>query len=55
VAWRFGRGRHALELRGNNLTNSKRFGSGYGGGGSETPYYYVLPPRNMFVTLKLGF
>jgi iron complex outermembrane receptor protein len=55
VAWRFSRGRHALELRGNNLTNSKRFGSGYGGGGSETPYYYVLPPRNMFVTLKLGF
>ena len=49
----FGAGRHALEIRGNNLTNSKRYGSGYGSG--STPYYYVLPPRNLFVTLKLGF
>jgi iron complex outermembrane receptor protein len=52
AVWRFASGRHALELRGNNLTNSKRFGSGYGSG--DTPYYYVLPPRNLFVTLKLG-
>lgn len=53
ASWRFASGRHALELRGNNLTNSKRYGSGYGSG--DTPYYYVLPPRNLFVTLKLGF
>ena len=51
--WRFSSGRHALELRGNNLTNSKRYGSGYGSG--DTPYYYVLPPRSVFVTLRLGF
>jgi outer membrane receptor for ferrienterochelin and colicin len=47
------RSRYALELRGNNLTDSKRYGSGYGTG--TTPYYYVLPPRNLFVTLQLGF
>jgi len=52
VSWRFASRRHALELRGNNLTNSKRYGSGYGSG--DTPYYFVLPPRNLFVTLKLG-
>ena len=52
ATWRFAGGRHALELRGNNLTNSKRYGSGYGSG--DTPYYYVLPPVNVFVTLKLG-
>lgn len=52
AVWRFASGRHALELRGNNLTNSRRYGSGYGSG--DTPYYYVLPPRNLFVTLKLG-
>jgi len=53
AAWRFNGGRDAVEVRGNNLANSKRYGSGYGSG--NTPYYYVLPPRNMFVTLKLGF
>jgi iron complex outermembrane receptor protein len=51
VSWRFS-GHDAIEIRGNNLTNSKRYGSGYGSG--NTPYYYVLPPRNLFVTLKLG-
>jgi iron complex outermembrane receptor protein len=54
IVWRFGRdGRHAIEVRGNNLTGSKRYGSGYGSG--DTPYYYVLPPRNVFATLELGF
>ena len=52
TTWRFAGGRHAFELRGNNLTNSKRYGSGYGSG--NTPYYYVLPPLNIFATLKLG-
>jgi iron complex outermembrane receptor protein len=51
--WRIKDGRYALVVRGNNLTNSKRYGSGYGSG--DTPYYFVLPPRNVFVTLKLGF
>ncbi|HEX4469223.1 MAG TPA: TonB-dependent receptor [Gemmatimonadaceae bacterium] len=45
--------RYALEVRGNNLTDSKRYGSGYGSG--NTPYYYVLPPRNVFATLQLAF
>jgi hypothetical protein len=51
-AWRIAGGRHTLEIRGNNLGNSKRYGSGYGSG--NTPYYYVLPPRNLFVTYKLA-
>ena len=51
AAWTFAR-RYAIVVRGNNLTDSKRYGSGYGSG--TTPYYYVLPPRNLFVTLKLG-
>jgi outer membrane receptor for ferrienterochelin and colicin len=52
-AWRIGGGRHTIELRGNNITDAKRYGSGYGSG--NTPYYYVLPPRNLFVTYKLDF
>jgi iron complex outermembrane receptor protein len=53
ASWRIAAGRHSITVRGNNLTNSKRYGSGYGGG--DTPYYYVLPPRNLFVTYKLSF
>jgi iron complex outermembrane receptor protein len=52
LEWRFGRDRYAIAMRGENLTNSKRYGSGYGG---DRPYYYVLPPRSVFVTLELGF
>jgi len=53
LVWRFGgERRQAIELRANNLTNSNRYGSGYGG---DRPYYYVLPPRNVFATLKLDF
>jgi outer membrane receptor protein involved in Fe transport len=52
AAWRLGGGHHAIEARVNNLTNSKRYGSGYGSG--DTPYYYVLPPRNLFVSYKLS-
>ena len=37
----------------NNLLDSKKYGSGYAGDG--VPDYYVLPPRNVFVTLKLDF
>jgi hypothetical protein len=42
-----------LVVRGNNLTNSKKYGSGYASGGVS--YYYVVPPRNLFVTAKLEF
>jgi iron complex outermembrane receptor protein len=51
IGWRIGNAE--LLVRGNNLTNSKKYGSGYAGDGES--YYYVLPPRNMFVTLKVGF
>ncbi len=37
----------------NNLLDSNNYGSGYAGDG--VPDYYVVPPRNFFVTLKLGF
>lgn len=50
VAWRIGQ--TELLVRGNNLTNSKKYGSGYASGGVS--YYFVLPPRNVFVTLKVG-
>jgi iron complex outermembrane receptor protein len=52
LEWHFANGRHSLALRGENLTDSKRYGSGYSG---DRPYYYVLPPRSIFVTLELGF
>lgn len=45
-------GGNELLVRGNNLTNSKKYGSGYASGGVSS--YYVLPPRNVFVTLKVG-
>ncbi len=50
VAWHFAGSE--LLIRGNNLTNSKKYGSGYASDG--TSYFYVLPPRNVFVTIKLG-
>ena len=40
-------------VRGNNLTNSKKYGSGYASGGVS--YYFVVPPRNVFVTAKVSF
>jgi iron complex outermembrane recepter protein len=51
IDWR--RGRRGLSLRANNLTNSKKFGSGYVSG--DVSNYYVLPTRNYFVTATLGF
>jgi outer membrane receptor protein involved in Fe transport len=44
---------HEILLRANNLTNSKKYGSGYASGGVS--YYYVVPPRNLFVTAKVAF
>ena len=40
-------------MRGNNLTDTKKYGSGYASGGES--YYYVVPPRNVFVSLTLVF
>jgi iron complex outermembrane receptor protein len=39
-------------FRANNVTNSRKYGSGYASG--DVPAYYVLPPRNLFVTAKIG-
>ena len=46
-------GPYELVVRGNNLTDSKKYGSGYASG--DVAYYYVLPPRNLFVEVRLGF
>ena len=45
--------RYALGLRVNNLTNTTFFTGGYTDG--TTSYYYVLPPRNWFVTIRARF
>ncbi|HEY5088181.1 MAG TPA: TonB-dependent receptor [Gemmatimonadaceae bacterium] len=50
IGWRLGQ--NELLVRGNNLTNSKKYGSGYASDGVS--YYFVLPPRNLFVTLKFA-
>jgi iron complex outermembrane receptor protein len=42
--------RYAVGLRANNLTNTTFFTGGYTDG--TTSYYYVLPPRNWFVTIR---
>jgi iron complex outermembrane receptor protein len=51
IAWRI----RQVELlaRVNNLTDSRMYGSGYADAGVS--YYFVLPPRNVFVTMKLNF
>jgi iron complex outermembrane recepter protein len=51
VAWRVGS--YQLTVRGNNLTNNNAYGSGYASDGIS--YYYVVPPRNLFVTLRAAF
>jgi outer membrane receptor protein involved in Fe transport len=51
ASWQLGR--YELVARGNNLTESKAYGSGYASGGVS--YYFVVPPRNFFVTLKASF
>lgn len=40
-----------LTVRGANLGNSQRFASGYAVEG--VPYFYVLPPRSVFVTARV--
>jgi len=39
-------------FRANNVLDSRKYGSGYAS--SDGPAYYVLPPRNFFITVKLG-
>jgi len=51
ASWRLRQ--YEIVVRGNNLTNSKKYGSGYASGGVS--YYYVVPPRNVFITVKAGF
>ena len=51
ASWQIGH--YELILRGNNLTNSKKYGSGYVSDGVSN--YFVLPPRNLFITAKVHF
>jgi iron complex outermembrane receptor protein len=51
VSWRVGN--YEVVARGNNLMDSKAYASGYASGGLS--YYFVVPPRNFFVTLKASF
>jgi iron complex outermembrane receptor protein len=52
ASWRV-RGNSELVLRGNNLTNNAKYGSGYASDGVS--YYYVVPPRNVFVGVNVLF
>jgi iron complex outermembrane receptor protein len=45
-------GRSDITLRGTNLGNSLRFGSGYAVEG--VPHFFILPPRAVFVTVRVG-
>ena len=45
--------RYSLGVRANNLTNTTFYTAGYTDGTSS--YYYVLPSRNWFVTLRARF
>lgn len=45
--------RYSLGVRVNNLTSTPFYTGGYTDG--TTSYYYVLPPRNVFVTLRARF
>jgi iron complex outermembrane recepter protein len=41
-----------ISIRGTNLGNSQRFGSGYAVLG--VPNYFILPPRSVFVTVRVA-
>jgi iron complex outermembrane receptor protein len=51
VAWHVQR--YEILARVNNLTDGKKYGSGYASDGVS--YFFVLPPRNFFITMKLDF
>ena len=42
-----------LIVRGNNLADNMKYGSGYVSGG--VAHYFVVPPRNFFVSLRVDF
>ena len=44
---------YEIDVRGNNLTNNEKYGSGYASGGVS--YYFVVPPRNLFITARVSF
>ena len=45
-------GNSDITVRGANLGNSQRYGSGYESAG--VPNYFILPPRSVFVTVRLS-
>jgi iron complex outermembrane recepter protein len=45
-------GANDIAVRGTNLGNSKRYGSGYESGG--VPNYFILSPRSVFVTVRVS-
>ncbi len=45
-------GANDISVRATNLANSTRFGSGYAVGG--VPNFFILPPRSLFVTVRLA-
>ena len=45
-------GPHDITVRGANLGNSQRFASGYAVDG--VPNFFILPPRAVFVTVRLA-
>jgi iron complex outermembrane receptor protein len=45
-------GKHDVSVRGTNLGNSQRFGSGYAVEG--VPNFFILAPRSVFVTVRLA-
>jgi len=53
LAWRVARDHLEVTVRGNNLGNSKRYASGYSDGVQS--YYFVLPPRNAMLGVKVLF
>ena len=53
VVVRLARGHLETTLQGNNLTNSKRYASGYSDG--QQSYFFVLPPRNAMVGVRVLF
>lgn len=50
VAWRYRQAE--LTVRMNNLTDNEKYGSGYVDDGQSA--YFVVPPRNVFVGLRVG-
>jgi len=45
-------GGNDITLRGTNLGNSQRFGSGYAVDG--VPNYFILTPRSLFLTVRIA-